>query len=47
MPSAILWLPFVASAIVFALHARRRNVAAWLMTCTALACLVLTLALYP
>ncbi|HVI25585.1 MAG TPA: monovalent cation/H+ antiporter subunit A [Xanthomonadaceae bacterium] len=47
MPSAILWLPFAASAIVFALHARRRNVAAWLMTCTALACLALTLALYP
>ena len=47
MPSAILWLPFVASAIVFALRNRGRNVAAWLMTCTALACLVLTLSLYP
>ena len=47
MPSAILWLPFVASAIVFVLRSRGRNLAAWLMTCTALACLALTLSLYP
>ena len=40
MQSAILWLPFAASAIVFALRARGRNMAAWLMTCTALACLL-------
>src|SRR5690606_22497136 len=45
--SAILWLPFAASALVFALRARGRNVASWLMTCTALACLALTLLLYP
>ena len=36
VPSAILWLPFLASLILFALRARGRNVAAWLMTATAL-----------
>ena len=47
VPSAILWLPFLASLFVFVLRGRGRNVAAWLMTCTALACLALTLSLYP
>ena len=47
VPSAILWLPFAASLVVFVLRGRGRNVAAWLMTCTALACLALTLSLYP
>ena len=47
VPSAILWLPFVASLAVFALRDRGRNVAAWLMTSAALACLLLTALLYP
>ncbi len=47
MQSALLWLPFAGSALVFALRARGRNAAAWLMFLTALACLALTLALYP
>src|SRR3546814_20478828 len=47
VPNAILWLPFVASLVVFVLRGRGRNLAAWLMTCAALACLLLTLSLYP
>src|SRR5690606_4656506 len=47
VPAAILWLPFAASFIVFVLRGHGRNLAAWLMTCTALACLVLTLSLFP
>jgi multicomponent K+:H+ antiporter subunit A len=47
VPSAILWLPFLASIGVFALRGRSRDAAAWLMTATALACLVLTVTLYP
>ena len=47
MPSAILWLPFVASAALFVLRTRGRNLAAWVMTGTTLACLALTLSLYP
>src|SRR3546814_18399701 len=47
VPTAILCLPFLASLVVFALRGRGRNVAAWLMTCTALACLALTLSLFP
>src|SRR5690606_40572862 len=47
VPSTILWLPFVAAVVVFLFRDRGRNVAAWLMTCTALASLALTLSLYP
>src|SRR3546814_9880723 len=47
VPNAILWLPFVASLVVFVLRGRGRNLASWLMTCAALACLLLTLSLYP
>src|SRR3546814_7271314 len=47
VPNAILWLPFVASLVVFVLRGRGRNLAAWLMTCAALACLLLTRSLYP
>src|SRR5690606_9955737 len=47
LPSAILWLPFVASAALFVLRTRGRNLAAWVMTGTTLACLALTLSLYP
>src|SRR5690606_8254096 len=47
IPGAILWLPFAASFLVFVLRGRGRNLAAWLMTCTALACLALTLSLFP
>src|SRR3546814_20618785 len=47
VPNAILWLPFVASLVVFVLRGRGRNLAAWLMTCAALACLLLTLSCYP
>src|SRR3546814_21158694 len=47
VPNAILWLPFVASLVVYVLRGRGRNLAAWLMTCAALACLLLTLSLYP
>ncbi len=47
VPGIILWLPFVASMAVLLLRARGRNVAVWLMTGTALACLLLTLRLFP
>src|SRR5690606_4538707 len=47
LPGAILWLPFAASLVVFVLRGHGRNLAAWLMTCTALACLVFTLSLFP
>jgi multicomponent K+:H+ antiporter subunit A len=47
VPSAILWLPFLASVVVFVLRGRGRNVATWLMTGTALACLLFTALLYP
>ncbi|KRE85892.1 cation:proton antiporter [Rhodanobacter sp. Soil772] len=49
LPSAIICLPFVASVVVFLLRGRGRshNLAAWLMTATALLGLLLSLWLYP
>src|SRR5690606_36823164 len=45
--SALLGLPCAGSALAFALRARGRDAAAWLMCLTALACLALTLEMYP
>ncbi|WP_027485580.1 monovalent cation/H+ antiporter subunit A [Rhodanobacter sp. OR87] len=49
LPSAIICLPFAASVVVFLLRGRGRghNLAAWLMTATALLGLLLSLWLYP
>ena len=47
VPSLILCLPFVAGLVVFALGGRRRRAATWLMTGTALVCLLFSLWLYP
>jgi multicomponent K+:H+ antiporter subunit A len=47
VPSLILCLPFVAGLVVFALGGRGRRAATWLMTGTALVCLLLSLWLYP
>src|SRR5574337_314081 len=47
VPSLILCLPFAAGLLVLALGARGRRAAAWLMTGTALVCLLLALGLYP
>jgi multicomponent K+:H+ antiporter subunit A len=49
LPSAIICLPFVASVVVFLLRGRGRshNLAAWLMTATALLGLLLSVWLYP
>jgi multicomponent K+:H+ antiporter subunit A len=49
LPSAIICLPFVASVVVLLLRGRGRshNLAAWLMTATALLALLLSLWLYP
>ncbi|MES1154359.1 MAG: monovalent cation/H+ antiporter subunit A, partial [Rhodanobacter sp.] len=49
LPSAIICLPFVASVVVLLLRGRGRghNLAAWLMTATALLGLLLCLWLYP
>lgn len=47
VPSVILCLPFAASAAVFLLRARGRNLAVWLMVGTALLGLILSLWLYP
>ncbi len=47
VPSLILCLPFAAGLVVFALGGRGRRAATWLMTGTALVCLLLSLWLYP
>ncbi len=47
LPLAILCLPFVAGLMVFVLGGHGRRAATWLMTGTALLCLLLSLWLYP
>jgi len=47
VPAVILSLPFLAGLLVLALGGRDRRAATWLMTGTALLCLLLSLWLYP
>ncbi len=47
VPSLILCLPFLAGLVVFALRGRGRRAVTWLMSGTALLCVLLSLSLYP
>lgn len=47
LPSIILCLPFLASGFLFVFRGGGRTLAAWLMTGTALAAVLLTLWIYP
>ncbi len=47
VPTVILCLPFAAALVVFVLGGRGRRAATWLMTGTALLCLLLSLWMYP